>query len=319
MKAAIYYRPGEPDELCYVDVPEPQAGEGELLIRVEAISIEGGELLARRYMDPGSPPGVPGYSAAGEVIAVGANVTEFAAGDKVTSFAFQGAYAELRAVPASACWKLPDGLDVDLAATVPVAFGTAALALNLAGLKQGEAMLLQGAGGGVGIAAIQLARLAGAKVIGTGRRIEALESLRAYGLDHALVIGDEPVKAQVERILGGRGADVLVDNVGGSAFQDGLDALRDGGRAVIVGIAGPGEKTIDTTQILARRLSVFGCFLGPIMYEPPQRAMIADALAKAAAGQLVMPIDATFPLSDAAEGHRRAEVPGRTGRIILKP
>src|ERR1700712_2976955 len=155
MKAAIYDRNGPPEVLRIVEVPDPAAQSGELLIRVEAISIEGGDLMSRQSVSPGSTPRARGYVASGVVIALGEGVSGFAVGDRVTSFAAEGSHAELRAVPASQCWHVPDGVDMPVAAAALVTFGTAALALSLGALKAGEIVLVQGASGGVGLATVQ--------------------------------------------------------------------------------------------------------------------------------------------------------------------
>lgn len=319
MKAAIYFKPGGPDQMQCVDLPDPIAGPGEVLIEVEAISIEAGEMLARSYMEPGDNPGPSGYAAAGKVVLVGSGVEGFAAGDRVTTFGFGGAYAEQRSVVASNCWKVPAGLDIELAATAPVGFGTAAFALDLGGVKKGDTVLIQGATGGVGIAAVQLAVLAGAKVLGTSRSAEALEHLYPLGLSHGVVVGDVPVAEQVRRLLAGKGCDILLDNVGGDAFREGLKALEDGGRAVIVGIAGPGDKRVDTAELLTRRLHVVGCFLGPIIGEPSQRRFVEQAMADLAAGRLTMPISGRFSLTDVVDAQRMAEAVGGKGRVIMRP
>lgn len=319
MKAAVYFKPGEPEEMRIVERPEPTPGPGEVLIRVEAISIESGEILARRFMDPGDPPGVPGYAAAGTIIALGDGVDEFAIGDRVASFAFSGAYAELRAVAASTCWKVPENLDIELAATVPVGFGTAAYALALAGLKSADTVLVQGVTGGVGIAAVQIAARAGATVFGTSRTAEALEHLYPLGLHHGIVAGKAPIGEQVRQLLDGRGATILIDAVGGDAFREGLAALDEGGRAVVVGIAGPGDKRVDMSEVLTRRLSIFGCFLGPVMGQPPQRALIAQTMADLAAGRLTMPVSGRFALAEVVEAQRLAETAAGRGRVIMRP
>lgn len=319
MKAAVYFQPGGPEQMQCVELPDAVAGPGEVLVEVEAISIERGEMLARQFMEAGDPPTASGYAAAGTVVALGEGANGFAVGDRVTTFGFGGAYAELRAVSASTCWKVPEGLDIELAATVPVGFGTAAFALALGGVGEGDAVLIQGATGGVGIAAVQMAARTGATVLGTSRTAKALDHLYPLGLNHGIVVGEAPVAEQVRRTLGGRGCTVLIDAVGGDAFRDGLSALDEGGRAVIVGIAGPGDKRADMGDVLARRLQIFGCFLGPIIGEAPQSALVVKAMADLATGALIMPISGRFALAEVVEAQRFADTVAGKGRVIMRP
>lgn len=319
LKAAIYDHPGDPSVLYLADVPDPAPGPDELLIKVEAISIEGGDLVGRKNTARKGPHDVLGYCAAGEIVQVGSAVEGFAVGQKVTTFAFTGSHASLRAVPAATCWLIPAGLDIATAAAVPAGPGTAALTLQLGDLQPGQTVLVLGAAGGVGNAVVQLASRAGARVIGTGTSRTTLEQLRAFGLTDSIDTADGPVSDQVNALLGSRAVDLLIDCVGGEALNDGLLALKDGGRAVLVGVFGGASTQIDAGYLLVHRLSVIGCLLGSIMGEKAGRALIDDMLALANSGDLRVPIDATFPLAQAADAHRRAEERGRIGRVIMTP
>ncbi len=319
MRAATYQAPGDPSVLYIAELPEPAPAADELLIRVEAISVEGGDLLARRSVARTGPSDILGYAAAGEVLQVGSAAAGFAVGQKVATFNFAGSYAEVRAVPAATSWIVPDGLDIKVAATIPCGPGTAALALQLGGLKPGETVLIQGAAGGVGIAAVQLAAKAGARVIGTGASPGTLEALRDYGLTDAIVVGDRSTSAQVRDLLGGDKVDLLIDNVGGAALADGLKVVTDGGRIALVGVFGGFNQALDAGHLLLHRLKVIGIFLGPIIGEPAIRSLIDHLLQEAANGALKTPIDAVFPLAEAAAAHRRAEERGRIGRVIITP
>src|SRR5271163_755965 len=318
MKAVIYTRPGDPSVLRLAEARDPVLANDELLIRVEAVSIEGGDLVARKNAIQRGPD-LLGYAAAGEILKIGGAVEGFTVGQKVTTFNFKGSHAELRAVPAATSWIIPDGLDVRVAAAVPCGPGTAAIALQLSGLKPGETVLISGAAGGVGLAAIQLAAKTGARVIGTGTSRETLEKLREPGLSDAIVIGGKPVWEQIRDLLGGGKVDLLIENVGGPSLVDGLQVVKDGGRAVVVGVFGGLNQPIDAVQLIVHRQTVIGCLLGPIVGEPATRALIDDLLKQAADGDLKVPIDATFALSEAAAAHRRAEERGRIGRVIMVP
>jgi NADPH:quinone reductase len=319
VRAASYDRPGEPSVLRFMEAPDPVPEDDELLIRVEAISIEGGDLLGRTGTARTGPGDILGYAAAGEILKLGAAVQGFVVGQKVTTFDFTGSHAELRAAPAATSWIIPDGLGVEEAAAIPCGPGTAALALRLGGLKRGETVLVLGAAGGVGLAAVQIAARAGARVIGTGTSRETMEQLRQYGLSDPIVVGERSASEQINDLLGGAAVDLLIDNVGGPALTDALQVVKDGGRAVLVGVFGGWNEPIDAGYLLLHRLTVIGCLLGVIMAEPEVRAMIADLLRQAARGELKTPIDATFPLSEAAAAHRRAEERGRVGRVIMVP
>ena len=319
LKAAAYDSPGDPSVLQLAEVSDPVPASNELLIRVEAISIEGGDLLGRKGTARNGPDDVLGYAAAGEILQVGDAVEQFTVGQKVTTFNFTGSHAELRTAPAATCWLVPEGLDMKVAAAIPAGPGTAALALKLGGLKKGETVLILGAAGGVGLAAVQLAAKAGARVIGSGTSRESLEKLRTYGLSDLLVTGGRPVSEQVRDLLGGNRIDLLIDCVGGPALLDGLHTLKDGGRAVLVGVFGGFAQSIDAGYLLFHRLTVIGCLLGVVMGEPESYDIIRALLKQAAQGELKVPIDATFSLADAAAAHWRAEERGRIGRVIMVP
>ena len=182
MKAAVIFENGGPDVLRYEDVPDPVCPDGCVVVDVEAISIEGGDLLARAASPPASTPHIVGYLCAGTVIEVGAGVERPAVGEKVVALNADGSHAEKRAVPAVMTWPVPEGLDPASAACIPVAFGTAQECLfTAANLEEGQTVLIHAGAGGVGMAAIQLAKQAGATVISTASSDEKLERLRPLG------------------------------------------------------------------------------------------------------------------------------------------
>src|SRR5919206_1167393 len=216
MKAAVIYENGPPDVLRYEDVPDPECPDGFVVVDIEAISIEGGDLLARAGGNPASVPHIVGYLSAGTVAEVGGGVETPAVGDRVVTLMGDGSHASKRAVPAVATWPIPDGLDAARAACVPVAFGTAYECLFTAGnLAEGQTVLVHAGAGGVGMAAIQLARRAGATVISTASSDEKLERLKALGLDHGINYASENFVERTRELTDGRGADVILDSVGG--------------------------------------------------------------------------------------------------------
>ncbi|WFS01949.1 quinone oxidoreductase family protein [Rhizobium tumorigenes] len=316
MKAAIYSEPGTPDVFHYGEVADPVPADDEVLIRVEAISIEGGDLINRALTRQGADE-VVGYAAAGTILQVGKAVTGLSVGQRVATFQWKGSHATLRAVTATNCFIVPDGLDIGVASAIPVGPGTAAYALKLGALQSGQTVLVLGASGGVGLAAVQLASKAGARVIGTGTKAESLEKLKSYGLSDAIVTADRQASDQVRALLGGNEVDLIIDNVGGDALVDALKVLKDGGKAVLIGVFGGRSTMIDAGQILMHRHVIIGCLLGTAMTDPDARRLIEELFPMARDGALNVPIDATFPLSEASAAHRRAEERGRIGRVIM--
>lgn len=319
MKAAIYHAPGAPAVLDYADVPDPTPADGQILVRIEAISIEGGDLVNRARTVPQDPLMPLGYAASGEVIALGPNASGFAIGDKVATFAFLGSHGELRAVSAKTCWKVPAGLDMGVAAAIPCGPGTAWHVLKHAKLQAGQTVLIQGAAGGVGVAAVQLAHQLGARVIGTGTNPATLDKLKPLGLDDAVVVSDGPVADQVLALTGGRGVDLVLDNIGGAAVNEALACCRDGASVVLIGVLGDIGERVDPVHLLRHRITLVGCLFGAVLHEPEEHAGVAELLDAAAAGRFTVPIDKEFRLDDAAAAHAYAQTRGRIGRVIIRP
>src|SRR6059058_4787758 len=226
MKAAVIYENGRPDVLKYEEVPDPECPDGCVLIDVEAISIEGGDLLARAVSPPAAVPHVVGYLAAGTVAEIGAGVEDRVVGDRVVTLSMAGSHASKRAVPAMSTWPIPDGLDAAPAACVPVAFGTAQECLFTAGnLEAGQTALIHAGAGGVGMAAIQLAKQAGATVIATASSDEKLNRLKGLGLDHGINYASEDFAERVRELTDGGGANLILDSVGGDTLRGSIGAL----------------------------------------------------------------------------------------------
>jgi NADPH2:quinone reductase len=320
VKAVVYRHNGGPDVLSYEDVPDPSPGPGEVVLAVRAIAIEGGDLLTRARIPPATSPHCVGYSTAGEITALGPDVRGLAAGQKVTAFGHAGSHAELRTVRADHCWALPEGLDLAQAACIPVAFGTAYEALFEFGRVQpGETILVQGAAGGVSLAGVQLAKRAGARVIGTGSSHQQLDALRKYGLDEAIDYRSEDLLERVMALTGGRGVDLALDPVGGSMIETVLRATREGGRVALVGSSSRQPNTLNGLLIVMRGLTLHGFMLSKSFHTSRVRAYVADLIRRVAAGDLEVVIDRVFALSEAVEAHRYAEQRGRIGRVIMIP
>jgi len=319
MKAAVYDTAGAPHVLQYKDVADPSCPPDGVLIRVEAISIEGGDLITRASTTPPSPGYVLGYAAAGEIIAVGSQVHDRFAGQKVASFDMSGSHAALRAVKATRTWPMPEGLEMTAAAALPISFGTAYHALfTRGGLLKDETLLIQGGAGGVGLAAIQLAHRSGATVIATVSGAQRAKRLTALGLTHAVDHRTTDVAQEVLRLTGGQGADLVVDPVG-STLKDSLASLRPEGRLVFVGNAARSSLELDLWPALQANQTLLGVFMGTQLEKPDVYQAVARMLERAARGELEVPVERTFALADAAAAHEYAESRSVLGRIVLLP
>jgi NADPH:quinone reductase len=323
MKAAVIYENGGPEVLRYEDVPDPECPDGCVAIDVEAISIEGGDLLARAGSPPPSVPHIVGYLAAGTIVEVGAGVEDRAVGDRVVTLNMAGSHASKRAVPAISTWRIPDGLDAAPAACVPVAFGTAQECLFTAGnLDAGQTALIHAGAGGVGMAAIQLAKHAGATVISTASSDAKLERLaREFGLDHGINYASESFVERTRELTDGRGVDVILDSVGGQTLVDSVGALAYRGTLVSVGVAGRAGSSVEARDLWGQNNALRGVFLGgALMTEYPRvHGMIADLLERVASGEMRVEIDRTFPLAEAAAAHAYIESRQAFGRVVMTP
>ena len=322
MKAAVYYQNGTPDVFRYEDVDEPVCGPREILIEVEFVSIEGGDTLNRLGGALTRVPHVVGYQCAGVVVECGDEVTQFARNDRVVTVGVDGSHAARRAVDQAFAWKIPDGVATDAAACVPVPFGTASDCLFEFGrLQAGETALIHAGASGVGIAAIQLAHGAGARVLATASSDHKLERLRALGLDEGVNYVTHDFVSEVRRLTDGRGVDVIVDSVGGSTLQGSLHALAYRGRCVTVGDAGrSAAETLDISTLRGNNQSLTGYFLGAELFLTPRaHALIAGILDDIAAGTLQVVIDRAYPLADAAVAHAYIESRQSFGRVLLTP
>jgi NADPH2:quinone reductase len=322
MKAAVIYENGGPDVLRYEDVPDPECPDGCVFIDVEAISIEGGDLLARAESPPPSVPHIVGYLAAGTVAEVGAGVEDRAVGDRVVTLFGAGSHASRRVVPAIVTWPIPEGLDAARAAGVPVALGTAQECLFTAGhLEAGQTALIHAGAGGVGMAAIQLAKQAGATVISTASSDEKLERLKEFGLDHGINYATENFVERTQELTDGRGADVVLDSVGGKNLVDSVAALAYRGTLVSVGVSSRAGSAIEAKALWDRQNTLRGVYLGGAMLTelPRVHAMISDLFARVASGELRVEIARTFPLAEAAAAHEYIESRQAFGRVVMTP
>ena len=320
MKAAVYYENGGPEVLRYEVVPDPTPGPGEVVVRAKAIGIQGGDTLNRLKGELTQIPHIVGYQSAGDVVAVGEGATKFAVGDRVVSLGLNGSHAELRTTHESFCWLIPERVSYEEAACVPTEFGTASDALFEFGrLVEGETVLIHAGASGVGIAAIQLAKRAGATVLATASSDERLERLREFGLDHGINYATTDFVEAVRALTDGRGANVIVDGVGGPTLQKSFGALAYRGRIVSFGNAGRDEvTTLDISSMDGNNQSFTDYFLGiEIFVSTRPHDVIAHVLDDIAKGELRVVIDRRFPLSEGAEAHDYVEKRRALGRVLL--
>lgn len=318
MRAVVYDAPGGPEVLRYADVPDPRCGAEKVLIRVEAISIEGGDLVNRATTTPPDPAFVGGYAAAGVILALGDKVRGFDVGGRVATWNNDGSHAALRAVLATRAWAVPDGLATESAAALPISFGTASHCLFARGhLQSGETVLIQGGAGGVGLAAIQLARRAGARVLATMSGSDRQAQLEALGLHHAIDHRRDDVVSRVMSLTNGRGVDLVIDPVG-STLQSSLRSLRQEGRLIFVGNAGGSSLSVDLWPALGANQTLSGVYMGTQLEKPAVHADVASLLRRAAQGELRVVIDSSFPMADAVAAHRRAKNEA-LGRVVMHP
>jgi putative PIG3 family NAD(P)H quinone oxidoreductase len=323
MRAVVYDQPGDPEVMHIAEVPDPVPAPGEVLLRVRATALNRADLLQRRGFYP-PPPGVSpilGMEASGEIESVTEGVQGWAPGQRVCALLAGGSYAEKATVPAGQLMPVPDNIDMITAGGIPEVFFTAHDNLLTRGrLQRGETALIHGGAGGVGTAAIQVARRAGARVIVTAGSAERLERCRELGAHHGINHREEDFVARVAEITDGRGADVILDIIGAAYLERNLQALARDGRLVVIGMQGGVRAEVDLNTMLARRLTVVGTTLRGRPLE--QKAEIVrrateDLLPGFADGSLRPVIDRVLPLDRVVEAHRAMEAGEPVGKIVL--
>ena len=320
MRAAVYYETGTPDVFRYEDVPDPECFPGGVVVQVEAISIEGGDTLNRLGGDMPTVPHIVGYQCAGTIIEVGDGVTDRHVGQRVVANSFYGSHAERFVTMALLTFPIPEGADIVACACVPVAFGTASDCLFEFGkLQAGETVLIQAGAGGVGTAAIQLAKRAGATVLATASSPERLVRLRELGMDHGIDYTQDGWVDEVKEKSGGWGVNLVVDSVGGKILQGSIACLAPRGRAISVGSAGRDPQLLDISDLAPGNRSLTGVFFGAEIASDRVQKLITDLVADVAAGTLSVVIDRTFPLAEAAAAHAYIESRQAVGRVVLIP
>lgn len=322
MKAAVYYETGPPSVFRYEELPEPPCHQDGVVLDVKAVSIEGGDLLNRAGGEMASSPHIVGYQCAGTIREVGAGVSDRVVGQDVVAVMPSGSHASVASVAPAQTWPVPQGLALEQAACVPISFGTADDCLFEFGrLEAGETVLVQAGAGGVGLAAIQLAKRAGATVLATASSDGKLERLREFGLDHGINYQAVGVVAETRKITGGRGVHLVVDTVGGRMLQQSIECLAYRGRVISVGHAGRDEHVPDVRLLSSGNKALTGVSLAVEMAAQADRVrpMIARHLADVANGALRVVIDRTYPLAEASAAHEYIESRQALGRVLLIP
>ena len=322
MHAAVYYENGGPEVLRYEEVPDPTCAPDGVVIDVEVISVEGGDTLHRSRTPFTDRPHIVGYQCAGTVREVGAQVKGLAAGDRVVAVVPSGSHAERVAASSATTWKVPAGADLVAVACVPVAFGTAHEALfELGGLKKGQRVLVHAGGGGVGLAAIQLAKAAGAEVLTTASSDEKLARLRDFGATHGINSKTTALLEGVTKAVGREGVDLVIDSVGGKTLQDSVPCLRYRGRIVSLGVAGRQIGGFDPMALWRRNGSLIGLSLWTFVANEPVHTygVISECIDRVARGELRVVIDRKFALADAAAAHAYIEGRSAFGRVVMFP
>jgi len=326
MRAVVIAGHGGVEKLEVREVARPAAVGDRVLVRVRAAALNRADVLQRRGRypaPPGAPQDIPGLEFAGEIAGLGGDVRGRREGQRVFGITAGGAQAEYAVVPESALAAVPDNLGWAEAAAVPEAFITAHDALFTRGrLRPGERVLVHAAGSGVGLAAVQLARAAGARVVGTARTAGKLERAREYGLDEGITVsGDANVIAErVRELTQGAGVDLVVDLVGASYLAANLDALAARGRMVLVGTMGGASAPLDYSLVMRKRLTLTGTVLRSRPdWEKAEAtrlfaAQVVPLLARGAARPVV---DSVFDLADVRAAHERMESNESFGKIVL--
>ena len=323
MTAIAIRAPGGPEMLVPEQRPVPQPGEGEVLVRVAAAGVNRPDVMQRQgnYPPPKGVTDIPGLEIAGEVVALGSGVTRWKAGDTVMALVVGGGYAEYCAAHESHCLPIPAGLSIKEAAAIPETFFTVwHNVFDRGKLKAGETLLMHGGSSGIGTAAIQLAHEAGARVIVTAGSAEKCEACRTLGADAAINYKSEDFVAATKAATGGRGADVIIDLVGGDYIERNYEAAAVEGRVVQIGFQRSTKATVDFRRIMLKRLTHTGSVLRsrPIADKAAiARGVERDVLPLIAAGKVRPVMDSTFPLAQAAAAHARMEASAHIGKIVL--
>ena len=322
MKAIRFHEHGGPDVLSFEQAPEPAAGHGEAVVRLEAVGLNYIDTYHRAGLYPVDLPCVPGMEGAGSVVAVGAGVEGLSPGDRVGYAGVLGAYAELAAVPADRLISLPDGVAAAEAAAVLLQGMTAHyLVTGTHVLKAGDTALVHAAAGGVGLLLVQMAKMKGARVLATVSTPEKEELARGAGADEVIRYTEVDFGEEVQRLTEGAGVEVVYDSVGRTTFDRSLDSLKPRGTMALFGQSSGPVPAVDP-QVLSQKGSLYLTRPTMVHYTLTRQELVdraGEVLDWTARGRLDVRVGARYELAAAAEAHRALEGRRTTGKVLLLP
>ncbi len=313
-----------PERLALVDIPLPEPKAGEVRIRVEAAGVNFPDALIvqKKYQLQPPLPFIPGTEVAGTVDAVGPDVKRLKVGDRVGAFVGLGGFAEFVCAPAAMTAPLQPGVSTETAAAFTLTYATSHHALFDRGqLKAGETLAVLGAGGGVGLAAVELGKLAGARVIAVASSEEKLDAARAHGADETINYARGDLREALKTATGGKGADVIYDPVGGKHTEAALRSLAWRGRLLVVGFADGEIPQIPANLLLIKGTSAVGVFWGEFAKREPQanQAMLTELFTWLAQGKLKPHVSRTYPLAEAPRALEALLERRAVGKLVIKP
>ena len=322
MRAIVCNSFGPPENLALETLADPQVKAGEVLVEIRAAAVNFPDVLIiqNQYQFKPDLPFIPGSEFAGVVREVAPDVTTLQPGDRVAAFVGNGAFAERIALPATACTSLPDDLDFEIAAAFTLTYGTSYHALlDRAALRAGETLLVLGAAGGVGLAAIEIGRAAGATVIAAASSAEKLAVCQEHGAQHLINYTQQDLREELKRITGKHGPDVIYDPVGGPYTEPAFRSIAWRGRYLVVGFAHGEIPKLPLNLALLKGASVLGVFWGDyVRREPVHHAQdLAQLLAWLAEGRLRPHISGRYPLADTAAALRDMAARRATGKLLI--
>jgi NADPH2:quinone reductase len=324
MKALLCTRYGTPEDLELADIADPAPAAGEAVVRIKAAALNFFDtlIIAGKYQTKPAMPFSPAAEFAGTVESLGAGVTSVQVGDRVLGYSGYGAARERIAIAADRLVKLPNGLDFDRAAGLCVTYGTTLHALkDRARLKAGETLAVLGASGGVGLAAVELGKIMGARVIACASSGEKIAFAKKHGADDGIDYGSEDLKEALRRLTQGHGADVIYDPVGGAYSEAALRSIAWQGRFLVVGFAAGDIPKLPLNLVLLKGCDLLGVFWGAWIERDKQghRANTEQLLAWAAAGKLSSHVHKVYPLGEAAAALKAIAARQVMGKVILRP
>ncbi|RPH97486.1 MAG: quinone oxidoreductase [Zetaproteobacteria bacterium] len=321
MKAVRVHEVGGPEVLRYEDVAVPTPGPGQAVVKIEAVGLNFIDCYFRAGLYKAALPFTPGNEAAGTVTAVGSNVTAVRVGDRVSYAPVMGAYAEYAVVAADRLIPVPDGVETRLAAAVTLQGMTAHyLATSTYGLKPGDTALVHAAAGGVGLLLVQIAKLKGARVIGTVSTAEKAALAKAAGADEVILYSEQDFEAEVLRLTDGKGVEVVYDSVAKTTFDKSLNCLGVRGVLALFGQSSGPVPPFDPARLAKK--AAFLTRPGLAHYTTTREDLLrraGDVFEWVKSGRLTVRISQTLPLRDAAEAHRLLEGRKTTGKVLLLP